>query len=231
MKVDPAASMRCWALEVMIGGRAYNVSALTADQWWPVLADADPGRLLDLMPESDLDDRLLAGELDLTELGESLTDAVEEATGRSLHVSIVLAQVAAMHWPVVGGALSRAGFRWDRAPIAAALDAIYLTIVEGLDEEARKRFDALLDNESLTGGGKTVRAREKAMDDFSAMAGPKPSQGVRSSGGPSGSSRPRTPTQPRPLHQNDPSAGPTEPPSPPAGSVPPAMTADQLGEA
>lgn len=220
MKVSPLSSMRCWAIELNVEGRVFEIPALPAADWWPVLAGQDLSRVLDLIESDDLDDALLAGEVSGGAFGEALASAVEEVAGRSLHVAFVLAAVAEMHWPVVGGQLSKAGFRWDRAPLGAALDAIYLTVIEGLEEEARKRFDALLENETLTTGKRSWKARQAAMEDFSALAGPRPSGGVRSTGVPSDSARPKTRRQPRPLPPDAQSGEPMMPPGQPVGSDP-----------
>jgi hypothetical protein len=224
VKVSPLSSMRCWAIELNVEGRVSEIPALPAADWWPVLAEQDLSRVLDLIESDELDDAMLSGEVSGETLSEALTAAVEEVAGRSLHVAFVLAAVAEMQWPIVGGQLSRRGFRWDEMPLGAALDAIYLTVSEGLEEKARERFEALLANESLTSGKKSEKAQQEAMEDFSALAGPRPSGGVRSTGAPSDNARPRTRRQPRPLHPGDRSGGPMTPPGQPAGSDPSASS-------
>jgi hypothetical protein len=209
VEVDPLAAMRCWAITVQLGGREFEIPALPAVDWWPVLVSANPRRVLDLLRSSDgadLDAMLLDGKLTSAEIGEAVTDAIEEATGRSLHVSLVLALTADGHWPVIGGHLAQIGFRWDQQSIGAALDAIYAVIIGNLPDDARGKFEAVLENESLTQPGKKRTPSQKVMTEFEAMAGPRPAPAVpgqqpqQSSGAPSGSAPPRTrsPRQQRP---------------------------------
>jgi hypothetical protein len=224
MDVDPLASMRCWAIEITLGGRTYDVPALPAVDWWPVLSSGDLGKILDFVVSTpddpfNLDDLLLEGELSGPDLGEALKDTIEEAAGRSLHAAYVLATVANAHWAAIGGALAQKGFRWDVAPLGAALDAIYATITSGLDEKDLAKFLAVLENEALT-GGKKGRTSERVLNEFEEVAGPRPTAGVKSTGGPSGSARPKTRRRPRPPRPVGPSSEPTQPPGPPAGSGP-----------
>lgn len=224
MEVDPVASMRCWAITLHVGGREYDIPALPAVDWWPVLAGVNPTQILELIPSrlgdsDDLDELLLSGRLDGDELGSALTDAIEEVTGRSFHVAVVLATVADQHWPVVGAALARTGFRWDVQPIGAALDLVYATIMEGLKDEDQEKFTQLLENEALTRPGKKRAPSERVIKEFEAMAGPRPEPRPlpkRSTGGPSGSARSKTQPRPRPRRQGGPSAVPRRPRSQPA---------------
>lgn len=223
MDVDPAASMRCWAITLQVGGREYEIPALPAADWWPVLVEINPGRILELIPSrlgdpDDLDSQLLAGTIDGAELGSALRDVIEEVTGRSFHVAAVLAAVANHQWPVIGGELAQRGFRWDVMPIGAALDAIYAVVVGGLEEKDRDKFLAMLEDEALTQPGKKRAPSKRVVAEFEAMAGPRPEprplpgKPRQSIGGPSGSARPKTPTLPRRRRQSGPRGAPTQQP-------------------
>jgi hypothetical protein len=236
MDVDPLASMRCWAIEIELGGRTFEIPALPAVDWWPVLVSADLAQILDFvvsMPDDplNLDDLLLTGAVSGDALTEALIDAVEEATGRSLHASIVLAAVAANSWATVNGELAQRGFRWDIQPIGAALDAIYAVVTSRMEKEPLDKFLALLENEALTTGkAPSGRRREKALADFEAMAGPRPTPVAATSGEPSGSGRPKTRTRPRPRLQDGPSREPRRPRAGRAGSGPAASFGSRGGE-
>lgn len=224
MDVDPLASMRCWAIEIELGGRTYDVPALSAVDWWPVLGDANPLAVLDIIESSDLDERLLTGELEHGEMIDALREAVEEASGRSFHAAVILVMTANSQWPVINGHLVQRGFRWEGQPLGAALDAVYAVVTTALDEKKRGEFLAILENENLTSGKPTKRQREKLTNEFEAMAGPRPTGGVKSTGGPSGSGRPRTRPRlqpPRPAAQ---SGAPTRRRAPRAGSGPAASS-------
>lgn len=229
MEVDPLASMRCWAIEIELGGRTYDVPALPAADWWPVLVSGDLGQILDFVtstPEDpfNLDDLLLEGRVDHKELAESLSDAVETVAGRSFHVAFVIVRVALSQWATVNGAIVRRGFRWDQQPLGAALDALYTTITENMTKENLDKFLALLEDETLTQPGKKRKPPERVINEFESMAGPRPTAGVRSTDGQSGNARPRTRRQPRPPRQGARSSAPSEPPGRPAGSGPAASS-------
>lgn len=224
MEVDPLASMRCWGIEIDLGGRTYDVPALSAVDWWPVLGKANPLDVIGLIEGGDLDERLLDGDLDHEVLIDALREAVEEAAGRSFHAAVVLVMVANSQWPIINGQLIRRGFRWEDQPLGAALDAVYALIVEVFDKEDRDKFLALLDNEALTNGKPTKRQREKLDGEFASMAGPKPTTGVKASAEQSGSARPKTQPRLRPPRPGGPSRAPRPPRAPRAGSDPEASS-------
>jgi hypothetical protein len=230
--VDPVASMRCWAITMDLGGREFEIPALPAVDWWPVLTSVQPRQVLDLLPSSsDLDELILDGKLSAADLGEACVDAIEEATGRSLHVSLVLALAADGNWPTIGGHLAQIGLRWDVVSIGAALDAVYAVIIGNLPDEARTKFEAILENEALTQPGKKRTPSERVLTEFEAMAGPRPAPSVpgqgppqQSSAEPSGSAQPRTRSQPQQRHQGAPSGVPKRPRAPRARSGPAASS-------
>ena len=229
MTVDPLASMRCWPIELELGGRTYDVPALTAVDWWPVLTSGDLTQILDFVVSTpddpaNLDDLLLFGAFDQGELYQSLADTIEVVAGRSLHVSMVLASVAEMHWASINGALVRRGFRWEGQPLGAALDAIYAEVTGRLDEEALGKFEGLLADESVTQPGGKRKPSERVVSEFEAMAGPRPTAGAVATGEPSDSARPKTRPRPRPPRPSGPSGAPKKPRGPRAGSGPAASS-------
>jgi hypothetical protein len=231
VEIDPLASMRCWAITVELGGREFDIPALPAADWWPVLADATAFGLVDLLKSTEgeeLDAMLLDGQVTHAEMTEVLMEAIGEATGRTFHASFVLATVATMHWPVVGGQLARDGFRWDVLPIGAALDAVYSVIVDSFPadkdgEKAREKFLALLEDENLTKPGGKKTPSKRVLTEFESMAGPMPAPAPlpgKASAEPSVSQRPRTRTRPRQLLQDGQSGPPKKPRAQPGRSGP-----------
>lgn len=223
MDVDPLASMRCWAIGIELGGREFEIPALPAVDWWPVLASGDLGLILDFIVSTpddpgNVDELLLSGALTAEELGQALTDTIEEAAGRSLHAAIVLATVANAQWAAIGGELAQTGFRWDEQPLGAALDAIYATITAWLEKDDLAKFLALLENEGLTKGKPSARQRARVEAEFESMAGPRPTTGVVATSERSGSERPRTRPRPQPRRQGGRSAAPRPPRAGRAGS-------------
>lgn len=204
MEVDPAASMRIWAVELDLGGHTYVVPPLPAAGWFPVLLEGNPLLVLEMIedgPGEDLDDMILSGQVGAEELVEILTLAIEQAAGRQFHAAFVLAQVAALQWAAIAGVLAERGFSWEERPLGAALDAIYAVVCQRLDKDGLARFQQLLDNPMTTKGGRRRKvSRDQAMSDFASIAGPPPSGGVRATAERSGNERPRTrirPQQPR----------------------------------
>lgn len=210
MNVDPAASMRIWELEIDLGGRTFEVPALPASGWFPVLLEGNPLLVLDMIEGEDLDDLLLSGQVDQDELVETLLVAIEQAAGREFHAAFVLAQVAAVQWAAISGALTERGFQWDKAPLGAALDAIYTIVMKGLDKDGLARFQALLDNPSGVLARRRPGRQDKALENFASVAGPKPDGGVRATAERSGSARPKT----RPRFQPRPQGAPSRAPKP-----------------
>jgi hypothetical protein len=229
MDVDPLASMRCWGLEIELGGRVYDIPALPAVEWWPVIVSGSPSLILDMI-ESDpsdplnIDDLLLTGKLSEEDMTTALLDAVEEVAGRTLHASFVLATVATSQWASINGAMARKGFRWEDQPLGAALDALYAEITSRLDKDTLPKFLAMLDNEGLTTGTRRGRSSGRVVSEFESMAGPKPTSGLVATGEQSGSARPKTRTRPRPPRPADPSSAPRPRRAPRAGSGPAART-------
>lgn len=221
MDVDPAASMRIWAVELNLGGRVFEIPALPAADWLPILMEGDTVAVLDLTEDPELDLMIISGEITPTELAAAIDAAVEQVAGRPVYQATVLAQVAQLQWTVVGGDLARRGFRWDEVPLGAALDAIHVTVLAHLRTTANQeetqaglaspaeRFRELMDGEptpttTTKSGARTRRRRpdRKAMADFENMAGPKPAP-VRATAAQSGGGRPRT----QPRSQRHPLAG------------------------
>lgn len=226
--------MRCWPIEITLGGRVFDIPALSAIEWWPVLVSGDLTSILDFVVSTteesfSVDDLLLEGNLSQGELGEALIDALEATAGRSFHASMVLATLAGQHWASINGALVRRGFRWEDQPLAAALDAIYAEVTGRLEKEPLDKLLALLDNEALTTGKPTARQRANLTNEFESMAGPRPTAGVRSTGAPSDSARPKTQPRPRPPRQAARSHAPTEPRAPRAGNGPAASSGSLAG--
>jgi hypothetical protein len=213
--------MRCWAIDIELGGRTFEVPALPAADWWPVIAQADLMAILDMIvstpgEELDLDAMLLDGTLTGEELSTALMDTVEAASGRSFHVAFVLVTVGQASWPLVGG----------------ALDAVHSIIMSSFAEQKdRDKFVRLLENEAMTTGKKRAPDAEKVVTEFETFAGPMPTGGLTATGAPSDSARSRTQTRPRPPRQDDQSRAPRRQRVPRAGSGPAASSGRPQDEA
>lgn len=210
MDVDPAASMQLWAIEVQLGGRIFDIPALPAINWWPVITSGNPTQILDLItsdPEDpdSIDEQILAGTVTGEEIVEAALDAIEAAAGRPFQAAFMIAEVANRQWAEINGALVRRGFRWEGMPLGSALDAIYSLVTEGMKAEDRTKFDALLDRPLAMSGHKRRPAdTARAFSEFEALAGPRPTGGVTATAGQSGSARSRIRQQPPPALPSSP---------------------------
>lgn len=195
-----------------LGGREFDIPALPAVDWWPVLTDDGPAGIIDLLKSDEsLDAMLLDGRVSSADLADALQDVIEEATGRTYHAAFVLATVASVSWSAIGGQLARDGFQWDRQPIGAALDAVYAIVVGNLEEKERDKFLALLEDESISQPSKKRTPSQKVVAEFETMAGPRPTPAPlpgKASGARSGSQPTRTQTRPRQPRQGGRSAVP-----------------------
>lgn len=236
MAVDPAASMRIWAVELELGAgatrRVFEVPALPAADWFPLLVSGDLGGIIDILDDStQVDEMLVSGEVSAEDLTTALTAVVEQVSGRPLHAALALAQIANDLWPAIGGEMALAGFRWDQQPIAAALDAIDRAAMRLFTKEYREKIRAIVDSEvSPVGTGRSRRRvnRAAARAEFEKMAGPPPTarQGAPASGARSEGVPPRIPRPLQRPRQAGPYAAPRTPPVPPAESDPPASHVD-----
>ena len=199
--------MRCWAVDVEIGGQEYTIPPLPAVDWWPVLTGE--ASALDLLPPGlDLDDLLIDGRIESGGLESAFRDAIEAAAGRPLGQAQFLAASAISAWAWLGGKLALAGFRWDAMPLSAALDAIHALLLEHLGDEDRKKYETLLHQ-----AAPTEIDRAAAISEFESAAGPRPAPApLRSNGAPSGDSPARTRQPSRPPRRRAPSGAPTPPP-------------------
>lgn len=213
--------MRCWAVDVEVGGSVLTIPPLPAADWWPLLADDDLETFLEMLPTGhDLEDRLIEDPGIGRELAAALLEALEEVAGRPVDQARVIAGVAMQAWSWVGGRMALSGFRWDVMPLAAALDALHVTLQKNLTEEGLKQYEALLNQAAPK---KIDKAQ--ALSDFESGAGPRPSpEPLRSTGEPSGDSPPRTRRPPQPPRRRGPSGAPTTPPATPGRSDPPARS-------
>lgn len=215
-EVDPEASLALWDLDVELGGRHFTVPALPASGWFPILLSVDVYQVLDMLMSTDGDDPydptdlLLDGTVRAEELGERCLQAIEEVAGRPFQVAYILAVAAQSQWQMINGRLSLAGFSWDTEPLGAALDAIFMIILEGMHtEEKRKEFLALLD-QAVPAEAKISADPEKAETEFANLAGPKPTGGVRATGAPSDGARSRIRSRP-PAPRQDVASGAPNP--------------------
>lgn len=179
---EPEASLRVWAVEVVLAERTLVIPALPAADWLPVLMTLDPMAVFDLVEGFDLVAEILAG-VTLAELSGAAEEILEAATGRSARAALTIAGAAGGRWEVIGADLARVGVDFTRISIGAALDAIYGSIARHMDEKGIAQFNLMLD---AAGSGSSLANAE-----------------------PFGRERPKTVLLPRPDPPAGPSGPPT----------------------
>lgn len=149
--VDPLSSLRPFALIVTLGGRDYTVPPLHASDWLSVLLEEDldlsgiiPG-LLGEDDQAELSDAVWRDEVTEEEIEEVCLDLIKETAGRDWWWVLHLLWSAASAWMVVYGRLVMQGVKPDELPLAAFLDALYLTCVQNMDKQQRSEFDRMLE--------------------------------------------------------------------------------------
>lgn len=140
MQFDPAAALRCWAIDVDLGGRTYTIEARPAADWLLAVlgprTDIVPGLIGD---PGDLDDLIADGTVDSDELRQAAQDAVAAASGMKWWVAEHMAQLAASTW--VGREVLLSGLDPAAVSLGAYLGACYHAAARNMNQEQRTKFD------------------------------------------------------------------------------------------
>jgi hypothetical protein len=143
--IEPAATLRCWSIDVDLGGQTYTIPPLPASTWMVALVagtwfDIVPGLLADA---GDLDDELLDGAVTYDELRAAGRAALAAAAGTKWWSAANLANVTAQTW--ISGELLLRGVDPDRVSLAAYLSAAYRVAARNLDKNQWARFQMDMD--------------------------------------------------------------------------------------
>ena len=141
MRLDPLAALRCWTVDVDIGGVTYTIPPMTADGWLvPILGgswtDIVPGLLVDT---GDLADLLLDGEVSYEEVRAVARDALTEAAGMKWWIATQLAHVASSTW--VAAELTLRGVDPARVSLGAWLGAAHRAATRNMEKTDLAQFD------------------------------------------------------------------------------------------
>jgi len=147
MNIDPAASLRRWAVTVELAGREFRIPPLGADAWLLAIQGAYvkivPGMFeLDSDAQDDLLDLMLAGRLSITECQVAARDAIGTAAGMKWWAAVRLSSYALQEWGTIGGALLTRGIDPAQISYGAFLTATYRFILENCKgEPERQKLD------------------------------------------------------------------------------------------
>jgi hypothetical protein len=142
--IDALPSLRCWAVEVYIGGVTYRIPPLPAADWL-IAISASFTRVVPGMLEGDIEDlldRVSYGDVPYVEIRDASRDAIAQITGMKWWSAARLVHYLGSHWSTVGGALLSRGVDMSTHPIGAVLTSTYRILLENCkDEQERRKLD------------------------------------------------------------------------------------------
>lgn len=174
MDIDPAATLRCWRIDVDVAGTLYTIPALPAVDWLTPIVDGShfdivPGLLSD-EDGADVDDRLLAGTVTHVEIQAASRAAIAAAAGMKWWTAQRLAYAALSTW--VGGELLLRGVDPARVSLGGYLAAAYRAVTRSTNESQRNRIDMDLERPPAGLPPQEWFDEDEAADNFaSAMGG------------------------------------------------------------
>jgi hypothetical protein len=167
VKIEAEASLRCWPVNLSLGGLAFQIPALPASDWIQAIGGGYhrivPGLVQERRDtdEGTLTDLVLNGRVDAAECTEAARDAIEAVSGMHWWAAARLTQYLVGHWATLGGVLLLKGVNLSAAPLGAVLTATYRLLQENCKDEAeRQRLDIAL--EQVPPGVSAVRVYDQA---------------------------------------------------------------------
>lgn len=151
MKVDPEATLRCWGVDVEIGGKVYAIPALPARDWVLAVLDVTsqglsgplPGVVPGLIADDELADAIADGEVSSEECARAARAAVEAASGTRWWTAIRVAHSTA--GTDIGAELTARGVDPGVIPFGAYLAAAYRVATREATDVDRAKVDAALE--------------------------------------------------------------------------------------
>ncbi len=144
MDIDTLPSLRCWAVEVDIGGGIYRIPPLPAADWLAAIS-ASFTRVVPGMLEGDIEDlldRVAYGDIPYSELRDAGRDTITQATGMKWWAAARLVYYLDSHWSTIGGAVLMRGIDPSTRSIGAVLTCTYRVLLENCkNEQERVKLD------------------------------------------------------------------------------------------
>lgn len=143
MQSNGLAAMRCWPVNVELGGEVYTIPAQPAIGWLVPIVDQDwlsiiPGLIV--TDGDELDELLSEALITVKDCEHAAQDAVSVVTGMPWWVATRLA-LAIVGTPEVAGELVLHNVDAGVASIGALLQAVYRMIVRDADKKQRTKID------------------------------------------------------------------------------------------
>lgn len=171
MQMNGLAALRCWPVNVELGGRVYTIPPQPALVWLLPILDQDwlgivPGMLDTADDDVDtmLDERLAS----VDECIGAARDAVSTATGMSWWAATRLA-MAVVDTPEVAAELLLSRIEFETVSIGGLVQTTYRLLVREADKKQRGKIDSQLQRPPVEAGPKQYDP-EVAADLFEQMA-------------------------------------------------------------
>lgn len=156
MNIDAVAALRCWAVQLQLGGRDYRIPPLPASDWLEAIIGPYhrivPGMVQDDTGgrEPSLSDQILDGVVPWDECHAAARDAIATVSGMKWWSATRLTVYLMSHWGTIGGAVLGRGMDPTRASLGAVLTLAYRVMLENCkDEQERQRLDMELEKPPL----------------------------------------------------------------------------------
>lgn len=171
LRIEGAAALRCWPLDVDLGGRTFRLPGRPAADWMDAVAgggwewEVIPG-WLDPLHAADLDEMFLSGRLTFTECARVSHAALEAASGMAWWTAVKLIR-AAIEQPDALGELLHGGVNLAAAPLGLVVAVLYRIYTRHATPVQRNRLDSELSRPPASAG---VTAADRYDPDVAADA-------------------------------------------------------------
>jgi len=175
VNIDPAPSLRLWAVTVDLAGRQWRIPPLGAGVWLGAIggtySQIVPGLLELGGDEQDaLLDLMLAGQLRAEECHAAARDAIATVTGMKWWAAARLTSYLMQEWGTLGGEVLRR-VDLERHSVGAVLTVVYRTLLENCKgEPERQKLDFELTKVPPGVDVEEMIDRQAASDAFMALA-------------------------------------------------------------
>lgn len=173
MDIDALPSLRCWAVEVEIGGWPYRIPPLPAADWM-IAISASFTRVVPGLLEGDIEsllDGLVDGSVAYGEVRDAARDAIAQISGMKWWAATRLVYYLDQHWGTVGGALLSRGTNPSTSPLGAVLTSTYRILLENCkNEQERSKLDFELMKPPPGVSAKELYDPARAAANFKALA-------------------------------------------------------------
>lgn len=136
MRFDPRAGLGWWEISIQLADRTWTIPPVPAADWIDAITTGGWSAIVPGMIAEDtgeLEDSMLMGDIDESEILTVAREALESATGVRWWIAQRLIHGIA-DWEHLGGEMLSRGVRFDTEPLSVVLIIAWRTISRNLDE-------------------------------------------------------------------------------------------------